>query len=1064
MRHQRGYALILVLMVLALLSVGLGALFTYQETSGQLTGNLAERRRVFYVCDGVSRAATVLAQRYVLTANPTTPGMIDFMCKEGATGTPQCCATTFDTLTGAPNGGSCEPTDTDAVFTRLTYNPADDGTDSALDRLLPAGYRLVELAMGSPCRNVQDCRTVGPIPNGPFAGMNARQDTVSFGLIAEHQATSKFRCSTQQTITLGKIAMFQFFLFSDSAITDWHPGPPMRATGRMHANGDVHIANNLMLQRVTASGDLRVFVNPGAPCTGNCTSTAKVANVDNPDFNNAANFSDFRRNDVSWRNDALSTYNNNALDRAHGVPRLQLPILGSPQVQRGRNMSNAVILNQNDSSGTALPNARLLIDPVRAADTDDVRAQKFAEKADIRIINGVWYLNEPGSTWPGTPIWSDHGVYTTNLGDDLVSGLHVGQTQLRVSRGWGSYTPRRFSYYRMGVGVHTLEYNDNAVAPVPAVVSYGGLFRSTTRPGESEHAPMWWPGVRTLRAGAADSWCEAFPGGTNAVRHEMLDALAVDGSTNASNPCASGTPSNFTRGAALLAATRTGFRDGFAEAHLCGTRDRDDDNPACPNGDRREANVMPVNFDVSALQQALADPTTGELGSYFCAKGGGCMMRRRFNGIVWISNPYPGPAGTSSEDGYGANGGAGTPANMPAPINDDVNLLAGLPLVDGAGANDATDWGSTKGTDTTAATPRAVLPILRDNPRQPNARQSDRRDDEVSALPFPLCSEDTSPAPTLGRSGQEMTTGEYRFRRPECGNAATPTTRLTGVRIINARVVNAREAVDTPPTAIVAEGNQFRPITLADTTRQLPDITLPNGTVVSSAGMLSGDAASETSPGLSVVTNHPLFIVGDVNLTSHAFDTTLARHWVPVLFAGDTFHPLSNDWNDRKSRWAVSTSSGQLRTGEIATNATSALEPIVLSSENGASGSYRARFAKATRYHMQILSGWGLPVAGGVQTGIQNYPFFMEYWSDGGTECFAASGGFTGGCPAVIYGSLVLGFYRVYTRWPFFDNSNLTRAPPRRDWGFDPHLNDLARQPPGAPIFDVSAVKQWSRE
>jgi hypothetical protein len=160
----------------------------------------------------------------------------------------------------------------------------------------------------------------------------------------------------------------------------------------------------------------------------------------------------------------------------------------------------------------------------------------------------------------------------------------------------------------------------------------------------------------------------------------------------------------------------------------------------------------------------------------------------------------------------------------------------------------------------------------------------------------------------------------------------------------------------------------------------------------------------------------------------------------------------------------VSTSSGQLRTGEIATGATTAIDTQAISTENGASGSYRARFAKATRYHMQILSGWGLPVAGGVATGIQNYPFFMEYWSDGGTDCFASGSGFTGGCPAVIYGSLVLGFYRVYTRWPFFDSSNLTRAPPRRDWGFDPHLNDLAKQPPGAPIFDVSAVKQWSRQ
>ena len=1041
MRHQslpaRGYALVLVLMVLALLSVGIGTLFVFQESSAKTTGSLLERRRVFYACDGISRAATVLAQNYVLTAQPTTAGLIRDICTKGGNG---CCA-------AVTAGGSCNDTSPVANLTVLTA----ESPDSALPKIVPVGYRIMELQLeslaeactvdgqcaGGSC--IADrCRTTAPLPNGPFSGMNARQDTIAIGILAEHSATTKFRCATRQTLTLGKIAMFQFFLFSDSAITDWHPGPAMRASGRLHANGDLHIGGNLKLQRVTASGDLRIFASPAAPCTGaTCTSTALISTVDAPNFTASTDFNALVRKDATWRKDALDTYNGNALDKAHGVPRLQLSIVGKPEVQKGYNGVNGIIPNTNAASGVPMSNARLLLDPVRTTDASDIVAQKFSAKADIRIINGVWYLNNAGSTWPGTPIWSDHGTYITKLSTDLVNGQRVGQTELREDLLWPR-TPRRYSYYAMKAATDRLILDDPAEPDVRPVISYGSLFKDNT----ASHAPLWRPGVRTLKSGNRDSWCEALPGGNITISHGLLDAMAL---VPATTPCPTAAPNAtlYSRGAGVLSAARSGFRDGFGEFHLCGLKDKDDNEPTC-TADRREPNVMPLNFDIGAFQQALADNTVGELGSYFCtvavggtiAVGGDCLMGRPFNGIVYVTNPYPG-----SEDGYGIDGGQALPAPLPTPVVDDLNLIDGVVLstVDDATDGGVGNWGS----------PR--LSLLRDNPSQPAANRVETRDDEVLALPFPLCSR--ALASTLGTSGTAMTTGGYTYRRPQCFTdpSAQATTWVTGVRVINARVVNARVASVTPPAAIVDNAGSIKPFTQAEADTQLPDFLLFDGKPASPVGRLP--------LGLSFVTNQPLYVVGDVNITSGAFEpvvsTATPAPWVPVLLAGDTIHPLSNGWDDSKARWAISMGSDQARTGKIAS--------ITSGTLNREADAGKPREAQVTRWYMQVLSGWGQPVVGQAATGIQNYPFFNEDWRDGAKTACNGSGDFTGGCPAIIYGSLVIGHNRVYTRWPFNDRPEITRAAPRRDWGFDQHLNDLTKQPPGAPIFDVSAVKQWSR-
>jgi hypothetical protein len=628
--------------------------------------------------------------------------------------------------------------------------------------------------------------------------------------------------------------------------------------------------------------------------------------------------------------------------------------------------------------------------------------------------------------------------------------------------------PQRFSYYAAKLNQSVLLYDEDADTfggQVPSfaarsVISYGSLFRDDAA---GDASAVWRPGVRTLRTqrqdqnaagsrnanGPAESFCQDFPGG--AIFSGLLDALALDdsGTSGGGNidPCAAGSihPS---RAAGLVAATRSGFRDGFEEMLECGRSDADSINfSACDYNakaqDRRGANVLPLNFDLNAFQEALGDTTGGELGSFFCPPGTptcSAFMGRPFNGIVYIGTPYPGdpdrPSSSvttdaryrdpafGSERGYAANGGIDTPERPRVPRQNNPNHMD--PPVGDPGTTAAPDI---------ATAWAGPLPILTDSAGHANANRRELRDDEVAALPVTLCSDDLT-----GTPNGKLSTKGWTFLRPICPKRRTEdvlATRINGVRIINARRVNSNAAPVVAPDVAGAGAIPAFP-------------TQPT---------LSAAAVGQLPDGISIITNMPTYVVGDVNISSDAFNSDLTRPWVPVLIGGDVVHPLSNFWDDARSRWGVSAASRVLSTqspsGQVRTSGGNAVN-------EAAAG--RQRPAMVTRYYMQMLSGWGMTVPGSPSGGIHNFPRFLEDWGDGGTSNCKGTSGFSNGCPAIILGSLVIGHNRVYTQWGFLDgNGDIGRAPPRRDWGFDRHLEDLTKQPPGAPVFDVAAIQQWTR-
>ncbi|HEY1097268.1 MAG TPA: hypothetical protein VGF99_00005, partial [Myxococcota bacterium] len=302
-----------------------------------------------------------------------------------------------------------------------------------------------------------------------------------------------------------------------------------------------------------------------------------------------------------------------------------------------------------ENAGTAT-SMRFVIDPAAGGDTSDVAAKRLAHLADLRIIDGVWYLRDDTLPWPGKPIWSDHpgsNVQHRAAAAVLVGGSNkIGQSDL-----FSGARPTRYSLYETDSAGHLDDDNGG-------IISYGAM-KATTNGA----VPALWP---SFPSGGATDIC----GGTG----DFVSVADCGGSKEA----------------ALLEGTRAGFEhDG--------------------------ENILPINFNVEALAEALQDGNAGELGSHFPVGG---ANPRQFNGIVWITQTWKGSAGGGSlvlerpaqgdnngDEGYGPARGCG-PA--PAPVIGGEG--GGAPVAPPGGATPPAGGPCSAGTPGTTARAQASVP------------------------------------------------------------------------------------------------------------------------------------------------------------------------------------------------------------------------------------------------------------------------------------------------------------------------------------------------------------------
>jgi hypothetical protein len=1154
-RHagRPAYSLLTVLLMLTLLGIALGGLLFFIGEATHTTTAMIERRRVFYACDGMSRQLAELGQVFL-----------------------------------------AKNTEEDVSETAMQADLRDK-----LPLITPEGFATVAGDLLIPDKPLPFPVPVETITTGPFSGLQVRLQTIDMSVRARRTATGAV-CRSEQTLALGRIALFQFFVFADVPLLDLAPtnGESVFLRGRIHGNGRIctggaptSSVDNLRNVRFAVRMDSRVtagerllhaddgrcrlqdgFVRdagiisarsgeqplPVQPAQDRLFDGGQFVPLE--DDADSGCVGEGVRCPGNWRAFALRRWGGRVQDVEHDVQELTLP-LDPPvrHVQLGF-VANGVAVPQQVRGDGGRPNNRFLVEPELTNDPGSFGRNKLARKAQLRIIDGVWYVKDPGADndvrdtgddgpWPGIPIWSDHpGSFTTAVpamtreGVEGARALAVGQSDIRVAlearadddprlqrARWSDRlllrgvppTPRRFSYYafvdraqagadlarttparptlqpegpglQWGRACGHFDGNGNRFCDVdpPAVVSYGVLARIDLDNGGRDDAAYWMPGFRTTvgaptpivrRPTNTTPWCgvpsesvathpvqdnivapalqlpvvglndgrlvfgsfplrgSPLPG--DGTRAPTLVSAPNDNALRAAAFCADDIDEASIRRRArlaLLEGTRAGFRDVHAQGG-------DAFNGA-------QADVLPMNVDLHALQEALADRTPGELGSYFCP---GCLWDS-FDGTIFVTNTWQGSMLTSGvPDGVAApmpdprvdpdeRGGD----HQPKAPREERSTTGPLPFSLCAGESSADPPPAqargqrfVEADELPGASPSSFRapyadPLRRDNsfarcmnkPAQPA-----RAEDVPTGVAAPQFRE---VATVEAGSPCSSDTMSGSFAIPDCADYSLTTPRgpphgdsvagrFRGVRPTVVRVINAR--------AIHRNARKCGP---GRNQPCLPLLSEETGT-----GVRTG--VDQLPRGLNFVTNMPLYTVGDVNVTSEVDEVQTGRRatdWVPVMFAADTITTLSNAWDDRQSRWNVATDDDDV------------LGPL---------GGFRLREATTTRLHMLVLTGIvgaGFYDGGNVVPlgrsggGLHNAMRLMENW--GGRDVVH-----------VFRGGIVLAWNPVTTQWRVARPGRGTYQPPTlRDWQFDRHLIATVNQPPDTPVFDVTALRSWRRE
>lgn len=242
--------------------------------------------------------------------------------------------------------------------------------------------------------------------------------------------------------------------------------------------------------------------------------------------------------------------------------------------------------------------------------TIDPTLSRFAMQADIRIVDGLWYMND--RSFPGLCTWSDRPDATSVCAKDRVVNAKL------------SFSP--------------YETDGGFAQGGAAIVRYG---ITAEVPGSGPHAGEKRPFVANI--------CSGDPG------------YAIDEGDGAHYACASGPDPNmasFTGEQAdpLIAAAGMGFFDPYLG----------DDNKKTP--------ILPIVLDVAALGAAMNTAIgNGDLGDLRCLSEDNitCPNNRRFAGSLWIGTLPAGmfANGTPIQPGIAQALPNGT-ATIPCPLHN----------------------------------------------------------------------------------------------------------------------------------------------------------------------------------------------------------------------------------------------------------------------------------------------------------------------------------------------------------------------------------------------------------
>jgi hypothetical protein len=212
-RGERGAALTMVIIIMALIGVISIAVLSVVSNEARIAGSDMAHTKTFYAAaSGLEQMTSKFSDLFRRTAKPTQAEM--------------------DAIAAAP------PSDL-VTIEGFTFKQTLARNQTLLDAMKAA-------------RNGKS--PVTTIPNGPFAQMFASVEPYHLTSVATHAATQT-QVRLERDVNNYMIPLFQFGTFSDKDIEFW-PQPPMTFNGRVHANGNIYFGGDItFLDRVTTAGE-----------------------------------------------------------------------------------------------------------------------------------------------------------------------------------------------------------------------------------------------------------------------------------------------------------------------------------------------------------------------------------------------------------------------------------------------------------------------------------------------------------------------------------------------------------------------------------------------------------------------------------------------------------------------------------------------------------------------------------------------------------------------------------------------------------------------------------------
>ena len=865
----------------------------------------------------------------------------------------------------------------------------------------------------------------------------------------------------------------------------------MTFNGRLHVNGDFTVMSigtpHVYISETTVTGGV-YRTNPGngfgprnnphfwvsgVNTESACDALSGGEYLWNPTGQNRCyremeSFEDNPSKGSAWENFALTAWGGTVRDKAHGVPRLILPVTSTPVVQAGVDAEghypnglrrpDGNVGPGDDGNAPTVANAnwanaetRLLVEPPRMGDTLNILGQKLACKATIRILDGVWYVKDPadpdedGCSWPGIPIWSDHpgcreirvNTPSDSQNPDGTKTLFVGQSNLYGPLETNSCStatppvekprPQLFSYYETGANGDSCEWSlgNSSYNNCSNNGSGGG--------GGPDGRCIWNDGATNIPDG-----CHTTNGSTKSAASVVsYGLLQYDDDEDK--------------------AWRPGYWDYYEEkADNC-----DDDTP---NYDHDKMEVLLYNEGLKNGPENLSDVDEMGLweGQYNDSTSGTPVFFRRGQVANLIDgtrsgfldpravNPFRNQdEGLSGDAVYRHQRGNILPMNFDVEAfrfaldqmaSDPGELGARLQNLgyDFTQPEQAVIWiGSTWPNSDTVPVPDQWPQQGRTSAGCGNTAGADPVPYNPSSFPntnrgnyytqaFPvrnICSDDLADGnrvfDALDGAGNMFNGAgnEGGSSAKHCENSGDSASHACNI-----------EWIKIPQCSISGAANPALGTVNA--------IRLINGADLNTtSGQSDG---TDLVAGLTIASNLPVYVLGDFNSSSwDKGSNTPSAQWVPAMIAGDSVTWLSKDWNDRNSPWNLD----------------------YRDTKDEESSNSKAPYGRetegddTTQIYCMVAGDvpWGQETSPyeGQSGGLHNFPRFIERLNEEDHRFR-------------FRGSLINGFRSVHQNQPF-DCCDIY-SPPIRDWGFDPNLSVTANQPPGAPTIFVHAVRSWVRD